>query len=155
MMLEKAKMLHLKLNLNLECTYSFGWLDKFKKRHGIRRLKSTGEKQCADYESATMFVDNLDEIIKNEQLTTEQIYNADETSLFWRCLPQSSLASGTEYSIEAYKKSKERITVLLCSNTAGTHKCKLMIIGKSAHPRALKNVERLSVIYLLLFIINT
>lgn len=84
-----------------------GWINS-KKRHGIRRLKSTGEKECADYEFATMFVDDLDEIIKNEQLTTEQIYNADETSLFWRCLPQSSLASGNEYSIEGYKESKEK-----------------------------------------------
>lgn len=147
MIVEKAKKFHLKLNMNSECTYSFGWLDKFKKRHGIRRLKSTGEKECADYESATMFVDDLDEIIKNDQLTTEQIYNADETSLFWRCLPQSSLASGNEYSIEGYKESKERITVLVCSNAAGTHKCKLLIIGKSAHPRALKNVGHLPVIY--------
>ena len=68
-------MFHLKLNMNSEYTYSFGWLDKFKKRHGSRRLKSTMEKkcadyECADYESATMFVDDLDEIIKNEQLTT-------------------------------------------------------------------------------------
>ena len=71
MIVEKAKMFHLKLNLNLECTYSFGWLDKFKKPYGIRRLISTGGKKCADYESATMFVDDLDEVIKNEQLTTE------------------------------------------------------------------------------------
>ena len=71
MIVEKAKMFHLKLNLNLECTYSFGWLDKFKKRHRIHRLKSSGEKECDDYESATIFVDDLDEIIKNEQLTTE------------------------------------------------------------------------------------
>ena len=93
-----------------------------------------------------MFVDDLDEIIKNEQLTIEQIYNADEISLFWRCLPQSSLASGNEYAIEGYKESKDRITVLVCSNAARTHKCKLMIIGKSAHPRALKNVEHLPVL---------
>ena len=79
-------MFHLKLNMNSECTYSFGWLDKFKERHGIRRLKSSGEKGCADYESATMFVDDLDEITENEQLTTEQIHNADETSLFWNRL---------------------------------------------------------------------
>ena len=93
-----------------------------------------------------MFVDDLDEIIINKQLTTEQIYNVDETTLFWRCLPQSSLASGNEYSIEGYKESKERITVLVCSNAAATHKCKLMIIGKSSHLRALKIAEQLPVI---------
>ena len=65
MIIEKAKMFHLKLNMNSECTYSFGWLNKFKKRHRIRRLKSTVEKECDDHESATMFVDDLNEIIKN------------------------------------------------------------------------------------------
>ncbi|XP_054741133.1 jerky protein homolog-like [Anastrepha obliqua] len=69
-----------------------------------------------------MFVEDLNEYIKNEQLTTEQIYNVDETGLFWKCLPQNSLASGDEYSIEGYKESKERITALLCANAAGTHK---------------------------------
>ena len=44
-------------------------VDKFKKRLGTRRLKSMGEKKCADYKSATMFVDDFDEIIKNEQPT--------------------------------------------------------------------------------------
>ena len=57
------------------------------------------------------------------------------------------MASGNEYSIEGYKESKERITVLVCSNAAATHKRKLTIVGKSAHPRALKNVEHLPVIY--------
>ncbi|XP_053968607.1 jerky protein homolog-like [Anastrepha ludens] len=147
MITEKAKYFHGKLNINSECKYSSGWLEKFKNRHGIRRLKSTGEKECADYVSATMFVEDLNEYIKNEQLTTEQIYNADETGLFWKCLPQNSLASGDEYSIEGYKESKERITALLCANAAGTHKCKLMIIGKSANPRCLKNVKYIPVVY--------
>lgn len=147
MIIEKAKFFHAELNINSECRYSSGWLEKFKKRNGIRRLKSSGEKECADYVSATMFVEDLKEYIQKEKLTSEQIYNADETSLFWKCLPQYSLACGSERSIEGYKESKERITALLCANAAGTHKCKLMIIGRSAKPRALKNVKSLPVIY--------
>ena len=50
-------------------------------------------------------------------------------------------------NIEGYKESKERNTMLVCSNAAATHKYKLMIIGKSAPPRALKTVEYLPVIY--------
>ena len=78
-----------------------------------------------------MIVDDLDEIIENEQLRTAQIYNADENSLFLSCLPQTFLASVNEYFIEGYKESKERITVLVCSNAAATQKSQLTTIAKS------------------------
>jgi len=35
-----------------ECEYSEGWLQKFKKRHGIKYLKICGEKASADYDAA-------------------------------------------------------------------------------------------------------
>lgn len=47
---------------------------------------------------------------------------------------------------QASKKQK-KITVVICSNVAGTHKCKLIVISKSAHPRALKSIKILPVTY--------
>lgn len=104
MISEKAKFFHESLNIHSECKYSSGWLEKFKQRHGIRKLKTSGEKECADYESATLFVGELREYIETEHLSLEQVYNADETSLFWKCLPQSSLVTGEELSIDGYKE---------------------------------------------------
>jgi hypothetical protein len=37
--------------------------------------------------------------------------------------------------------NKERITVALCTNAAGSHKLPLFVIGRSAKPRVLKNVN--------------
>ena len=95
--------------------------------------------------SATLFVDELREFIKKENLTLDQIYNADETGLFWRLLPNRILVCGDE--AHADELAKERLTVLGCANAAGTHKCELLVIGKSAHPRAFKNVNHLPVTY--------
>lgn len=147
MIREKAKIYHTKLNIHSECEYSNGWLQKFKNRHGIKRLNAEGEKSSADYVSATMFVEQLNELISTANLTSEQIYNGDETGLFWKCLPESSLVCHNERFIDGHKVSKERLTTLVCANAAGTHKCKALVIGKSARPRALKNVYELPVIY--------
>lgn len=43
---------------------------------------------------------------------------------------------------------KDRLTVLMCTNAAGMHKCKLVMISKSAHPHALKGVKVMPMIYL-------
>ena len=71
----------------------------------------------------------------------------------WKNSPMSKfimeicLACHNEHFIDGHKVSKERLTALVCANAAGTHKCKVFVIGKSARPRALKNVHELPVIY--------
>lgn len=64
----------------------------------------------------------------------QQIYNADETSLNFRALPTKSLASEQETRALGFKMSKERVTLMACSNAAGNHRLPLMLIGKSAKP---------------------
>ncbi|XP_035212156.1 jerky protein homolog [Stegodyphus dumicola] len=120
MIVEKAKKFGQDLGVaESECNYSDGWLRNFKFRHGIRRLDVTGEK----------------------------IYNADETGLLWRCLPTSTLAGGGEKAAKGLKKNKDRLTVLLCANVSGNHRVTPFVIGKSAKPRAFKNVTHLPVQY--------
>ncbi|XP_018574376.1 jerky protein homolog-like [Anoplophora glabripennis] len=55
--------------------------------------------------------------------------------------PAKTLASQQETSAPGYKRSKERVTILACSNASGSHKLPLMMIGKSAKPRAFKNLS--------------
>ena len=76
--------------------------------------------------------------MEEKGLTTEQIYNADETGLQWKCLPDRTLVSCCEKSAAGFKKSKERSTVLGCTNATGTHKLKPVMIGKFAKPRCFK-----------------
>lgn len=147
MIIAQAKIFHEELQIETPCEYSLGWLDKFKKRHGIRQLRISGDKASADVDSVENFVTEFNERISEKKLSLEQIYNADETSLFWRYVPRKTLATADETNPSGVKDIKERITVLACANAAGTHKCKLMVIGKSAKPRALKGVKVLPLIY--------
>jgi hypothetical protein len=137
---EKAKELHAQLNVEEACNYSSGWLTSFKQRHGIRYLKACGEKLSADDDAAENFVDFFADYVKEEGLTPDQIYNADETGLFWRCLPRDTLVCADETNPSGFKEARERVTVLVCSNAAGTHQCELLVISKSKNPRPLKEL---------------
>ena len=71
---------------------SLGWLDNFKRRHGIRQLRIVGEKLSADTSSYIHpFIEKLYTLIQQDELQLEQLYNADETGLFWRLLPNKHL----------------------------------------------------------------
>ncbi|UYV74490.1 TIGD6 [Cordylochernes scorpioides] len=60
------------------------------------------------------------------------IYNADETGLFFQLIPDRTLAHKDE-NYHGVKRMKQRITALLCCNSTGTDKRRLLIIGKSAN----------------------
>ena len=70
------------------------------------------------------------------------LYNADETGLFYRLLPEQTLASKTtEDHAKGFKHCKERLTVLVTVNSTGTHKLKLLTIGKSQRPRCFRGKD--------------
>ena len=142
----QAAKYHTKLGLSTPCDYITGWLDKFKKRHGIRQLRIYGEKLSGDNEGADIFVNDFKELIE-QGVTLDQIYNADETVLFWCYVQRKTLAMSNEKNPSGPKDSKERITILACSNASGAHKLKLLVIGKSANPRALSGIKTFPVIY--------
>lgn len=80
-------------------------------------------------------------------LLPQQVYNADESGLFWRMLPQKTFVHRTEESAPGRKMSKDRITFMPYANATGTHKLKLLVIGKAKSPRAFKNLTHLPVTY--------
>ena len=83
------------------------------------------------------------------KMIPEQFYNADETGLSSKCLPQRTFVSCQEKCAPGFKKAKDRLTVLGCTNALGTHKLKPVLIGKSTKPRCFKhvNMDALPVIY--------
>lgn len=61
----------------------------------------------------------------------EDIYNLDETGLFYRYGPNYTLATKT---VSGTKTSKDRITVALAANAIGTTKIKPFVITKVQRP---------------------
>jgi hypothetical protein len=147
MLCEKALQFNKSLEGPADFKASAGWLNNFKKRHGIRELEIQGEKLSSDHVAAQTFKQKFIDMVTENQYTRDDIYNADETGVLWRSLPRKSLASRREMSAPGFKVSKERVTALVCANASGSHALKLLVIGKSKSPRCFKNVKTLPVIY--------
>ena len=95
-LVDEAKNLKDDLGIEGECSFSVGWLCNFKHRHDIRRLKVQGECQSADHDTAQNFSEEFQRLIREHNVSPEQVYNADKTALFWRCLSISTLSAYTE-----------------------------------------------------------
>jgi hypothetical protein len=133
-----------KLGLN-SFSCSEGWLDRFKIRHAISAKVMSGESNSCNHAGADFWTQSvLPELLR--QYSPVDIYNADETGLFWQLLPHKTHAFKGE-TCKGGKASKQRITVLLCSNMDGTDKRPLYVIGKSSKPRCFYGVQRLPVDY--------
>uniref|UniRef100_A0A2H8U1B3 Jerky-like n=1 Tax=Melanaphis sacchari TaxID=742174 RepID=A0A2H8U1B3_9HEMI len=122
-------------------TASKGWLNNFKHRHGIRCFKITGEKLSCDEASIETFRNELQRVINENNLDLKQIYNADESGLFWRMLSEHTLALSHEKNAPGRKIIKARITFMPCANASGTHKLPLLVIGTAQKLRAFKSVN--------------
>lgn len=141
---EKAK--HLATQMDKpDFTPTNGWLERWKARNNIVYKKLHGEKKdsdipAADHWSKTVLPDIL------QKWNPDDIYNADETGIYYRAIPDGTLAVKSD-KVAGSKKSKDRITALLAVNMTGTDKRPLLIIGKSKEPRCFRGVKRLPVTY--------
>lgn len=128
---------------DFKCTS--GWIERFKKRYNITKGKIHGEAMDVNVDTVQHWIKNVwPEIRKG--YNDSDIFNADETGLFYKLTPDRTLRFKQEKCIGG-KQSKVRVTVLVCANMNGTEKCKLLVIGKFMKPRCLKNVKRLPVSY--------
>ncbi|CAG9831435.1 unnamed protein product [Diabrotica balteata] len=139
---KQAEIFHKNLKIKEPFNASSGWLHRFKKRHGIHELTIQGEKLSADGEAMVELCYKLEAIITENNLQLSQIYNAEETGLYWQAIPKKTLVAGNEMSTPGYKKCKNRIIVLCCANASGSHKLKLTVIGKSKNSCDFKNMKR-------------
>lgn len=141
---EKAESFALKMGIE-EFKFTDGWLRGFKKRHGISFKKVSGESGAVDQTIVSDYrVTKLQALLK--EYAPSDIFNCDETGLFFKMLPDRTLAFSGE-SCASGKLSKERITVMVGANATGTEKLPLLVIGKARNPRCFKAVRTLPVEY--------
>ena len=121
---------------------SSGWLWRFLKRHGIGQITLSGEIRSADNEAADAYPATLKTIIEEGGYVDEQIYNTDETGVYYKMLPDKTLAvKSDEHRKEGFKAIKDRLTLLFTVNKTGSHKLKPLCIGKSRAPRCFHHVN--------------
>lgn len=105
---------------------------KLKKRFDLHNIKLQGEQASADTEAAHKFKQEISEFVQKEGHTADQIFNADETALYWKKLPSRTYISKNQRHAPGFKEAKERITLLMCSNASGNCLIKPLVINRSS-----------------------
>lgn len=133
LLLEMAERFYQKLPQYRNTTppqFSQGWLQGFKKRHAIRRFRRVGEAASVNTAMVEEELKVLRLALANYHLN--DIFNMDETALFWKMTPDSTLATVQRPGM---KLEKARITANFCCNASGTQKLFPWFIGTAKRPR--------------------
>ena len=140
-MMQRAEELAEKLGVPKgEFKCSNGCLDRFKERHGISFKGICGEANSVDTDSEQMEEWRQARSIILKDYSPDNVYNADETGIFFWSLPDKTLEFKNK-DCHGGKQSKERITAMVCANMSGTDKHPLLVLGKSWKPRSFNNVK--------------
>jgi hypothetical protein len=122
--------------LQEEPKWSEGWLDAFKRRYNVKRRRRHGEKASVNIQEVELELSDLREIII--QYPTKDVFNMDETGLFWKISPEYSLGS---IATPGAKLEKARITANFCCNGDGSELLSPWFIGHANNPRCFKNIN--------------
>lgn len=143
----KAKALYADLLSNLPDTSteneedfkaSRGWYENFKKRSGIHCVPKRGAASGSDAKSADAFVVDFQKLMVSECYLPQQVFNCDETDLFWEKMPKGTYITAEEDSTLGRKPVKDHLTLLLCANASGDFKAKPLLVYHSEYERAFK-----------------
>ncbi|KAI0998879.1 hypothetical protein K3495_g9313 [Podosphaera aphanis] len=110
--------------------FSDGWLGSFKKRHGIKSRPRHGEDGSVNEAVVAQQLAQVQELAT--EYHPDDIYNCDESGLFWKMKPEKGLCMT---SVTGSKKNKARVTAHFCCNASGRDKVPIWFIGTSTIPR--------------------
>uniref|UniRef100_UPI00358DE2FE tigger transposable element-derived protein 1-like n=1 Tax=Myxine glutinosa TaxID=7769 RepID=UPI00358DE2FE len=143
---EKAKLLHGDLIKDLpgssadgdEFKASRGWFEKLKRRSEIHSVVMHGEAASSNKDGAADFVNKFSAFVNTEGYVAQQVFNCDETGLFWKKMPRRTYITKEEKSVPGHTPMKDRLTLLLCANASGDCKIKPLLVYHSENPRVFK-----------------
>ncbi|XP_065783058.1 tigger transposable element-derived protein 1-like isoform X1 [Muntiacus reevesi] len=120
---------------------SNGWFARFKVRH---KVLLTAEPAVADAQAAARYAAVLRAVLEEGCYSPRQVFNVDETGLFWKRLPERMLLALEGTAGPGPKASKDHLTLLLGGNAAGDFKLKPLLVYPSENPRALRGCSKAS-----------
>ncbi|XP_007091164.1 CENPB DNA-binding domain-containing protein 1 [Panthera tigris] len=119
-------------------TASKGWFVRFKERHCLPHFKinstAPGNKD--------LYPEALRSIIEEGEYTPQQVFNVDETGLYWKRMPEGTFISVEEKAEPGFKSSRDRLMLLLGGNAAGDFKLKPLLVYHLENPKALKGYSK-------------
>ena len=120
------------------------FIHRWTKRYGIVNKAICGSKESAapndelETWKETVLLPTLARYSPND------IYNGDETALFYKSLPHRTYCFGGDKPAGSAKR-KDRLTLLIITNMDGSDHRKLSVIGKSKTPRCLQKKYKMQV----------
>ena len=95
----------------------YNWMDKWLRRNRLRSICLSGEAASADQREYEIWLNNFKQRIKTEKLTPDQIWNADESGIFYKQLPTKTITQKGHF-LKGWKKPKNRLSFLnvICMN---------------------------------------
>ncbi|XP_064100771.1 tigger transposable element-derived protein 1-like [Macrobrachium nipponense] len=123
---------------------SRGWFENFKRWTGIHSVVRHGEAASSDTKAAEAYVKEFKRLVNSEKYLSQQVFNCDETGLFWKKMPRRTFITAEEKALPGHKPMKDRLTLLFCANASGDCKVKPLLVYHSENPRAFKknNVQK-------------
>ena len=116
---------------------------------GQKRYGIVNKAICSTKESATN-ADELEDWTHTVLIPTlkgyspSDIYNSDETALFYKSLPHRTYCR-VDDNPAGSTKFKDRLTLLVITNMDGSNHRKLSVIGKAKNPRCLQKKYKMTV----------
>jgi hypothetical protein len=128
---------------------SDGWLARFKMWNGMHEYKCHGKAASADPAVMEEEKDHIRNILKKHEYATKDIFNMDETGLFYAYAIPKSGCSYLNLTICSFapdrgllnkktssvKGNKVRLTYAFTANADGSEKLEPFVIGKAKQPR--------------------
>ncbi|CAG5119501.1 unnamed protein product [Candidula unifasciata] len=113
---------------------SCGWFDRFKRRHGFTSF--TNKSKTVD-ENCTLdnFMDAFRALINENSYSPKQVFNLQETELFWKRMPSKMFLSTDQES--GIKSQNDHCTLLLGGNAAGDYRIKPLLVCHTDAPTVL------------------
>ncbi|XP_066231912.1 zinc finger MYM-type protein 1 isoform X2 [Saccopteryx leptura] len=123
-----------------EDTFKAGhrWFENFKKRSGIHSVVRHGEAASTDVKAAEEYIARFAALIAKEGYIPQQVFNCEETGLFWKKMPRSTFITAEEKKLPGHKPMRDHLTLALCANASGDCKVKPLLVYHSENPRAFK-----------------
>jgi hypothetical protein len=91
----------------VEFAASSGCFKRFMNLYSLHKLKVSGQSASADAKEFEEFLETLEKLILEENYSQEEIFNMDETSLFWKRMPESTFIHKEAKSTPGFKAFKE------------------------------------------------
>ncbi|XP_007468546.1 PREDICTED: tigger transposable element-derived protein 1-like [Lipotes vexillifer] len=117
---------------------SKGWFVRFKERHCLPHFKMSSTAPGKE----DVYPEILKSIIQEGEYTPQQVFNVDETGLYWKRMPERTFISVEEKAEPGFKSSKDRLMLLLGGNAAGDFKLKPLLVYHSENPKALEGYSK-------------